>query len=88
MNPAAPTATTRLSPDGLTEDGHIVGTAAYMSPEQAEGTKVDSRSDVFSFGVVLYKMVTGRRAFQRDTPARTLAAIAGENPEPADRVRG
>ncbi len=86
-NAAAPSATTHLLPDGLTGDGHIVGTAAYMSPEQAEGKKVDSRSDVFSFGACLYEMVTGRRAFQRDTPARTLTAIVGEEPDPADRVR-
>ena len=87
-DPAAPSATTNLSPDGLTEDGLIVGTTAYMSPEQAEGRKIDSRSDVFSFGSVLYEMATGRRAFQRDTTTRTLAAIVGEDPEPADRMHG
>lgn len=69
-----------------TEDGYIVGTAAYMSPEQAEGKKVDSRSDIFSFGVVLYEMLTGQRAFQRDSRVATLAAILREEPTPAGQV--
>jgi Tol biopolymer transport system component/tRNA A-37 threonylcarbamoyl transferase component Bud32 len=65
-----------------TELGHVVGTAAYMSPEQAEGKKVDARSDIFSFGSVLYEMLTGRRAFRRDTPSLTLAAILHLEPAP------
>ncbi|MGA3210914.1 MAG: protein kinase [Terriglobales bacterium] len=63
-----------------TELGVIVGTASYMSPEQAEGKKVDARSDIFSFGSLLYEMLTGRRAFRGDTPALTLAAILKEEP--------
>jgi serine/threonine protein kinase len=65
-----------------TELGVVVGTASYMSPEQAEGKKVDARSDIFSFGSVLYEMLTGRRAFRRDTPALTLAAILHLEPTP------
>ena len=65
-----------------TELGLIVGTASYMSPEQAEGKKVDARSDIFSFGSVLYEMLTGRRAFRRDSLVLTLAAILNLDPPP------
>ena len=65
-----------------TADGRIVGTLAYMSPEQAEGKKADTRSDVFSFGAVLYEMVTGRMAFRRDSAAATLAAVLEHEPPP------
>ena len=65
-----------------TEEGMIVGTASYMSPEQAQGEKVDTRSDIFSFGTVLYEMLTGRRLFARDTQAQSLAAILDSEPPP------
>ncbi|MGH9257947.1 MAG: protein kinase domain-containing protein [Vicinamibacterales bacterium] len=69
-----------------TEEGTILGTAAYMSPEQAEGKRADARSDAFSFGAVLYEMVTGRRAFPGDTMMSTLAAILAKEPDPPSRL--
>jgi Tol biopolymer transport system component/predicted Ser/Thr protein kinase len=77
-------ATRTLKP--TTEEGVIVGTVSYMSPEQAEGKKADARSDIFSFGAVLYEMVTGRRAFQGDSRLSTLTAILREDPKPAGQV--
>lgn len=65
-----------------TEEGTIVGTVAYMSPEQVEGKKVDGRSDIFSFGSVLYEMVTGRKAFQAGNKISTLSAIIHKDPLP------
>ena len=69
-----------------TEEGMIVGTAAYMSPEQAAGKPVDVRSDIFSFGSVLYEMVTGQRAFQGDSRMSTLAAVLNQEPKPASEI--
>jgi Tol biopolymer transport system component len=67
---------------GGTEPGFVMGTVGYMSPEQAAGQPVDFRSDQFSFGSILYEMVTGKRAFERATKPETLAAIIRDEPEP------
>jgi Tol biopolymer transport system component len=63
-----------------TDPGTVLGTVGYMSPEQVRGKLADHRSDIFSFGSVLYEMLTGRRAFQAASPAETMAAIAREDP--------
>ncbi len=69
-----------------TEEGMIVGTVSYMSPEQAEGKKVDARSDIFSFGAVLYEMVSGQKAFEDDSKMSTLAAILNQEPRPISQL--
>src|SRR4029077_16773225 len=63
-----------------TEAGAVMGTAGYMSPEQVRGTSVDPRSDIFSFGAIFYEMLSGKRAFHRDTAADTMSAILKEDP--------
>jgi serine/threonine protein kinase len=64
-----------------THEGMILGTAAYMSPEQAKGKPVDKRTDIWAFGVVLYELLTGRHLFQRETASDTLAAVLKEEPD-------
>ncbi len=91
----APTETAGVSfgaPAGVpsapaTRTGVILGTVAYMSPEQAEGKPVDARSDVFSFGAVLYEMLAGRRPFQGDSHLSILTAILREPPMPLKKFR-
>ena len=65
-----------------TEAGTILGTVGYMSPEQASGETADFRSDQFSFGSILYEMISGRRAFERPTAAQTLSAVIESEPKP------
>jgi eukaryotic-like serine/threonine-protein kinase len=66
--------------------GSIMGTAAYMSPEQAEGKPIDVRSDIFSFGAVFYEMLSGRRAFLGESSMAVLAAVLRETPEPLQGI--
>jgi Tol biopolymer transport system component/predicted Ser/Thr protein kinase len=86
MDEAAETQALRAERPPRTEEGAIVGTVAYMSPEQAEGKKIDARSDIFSFGSLLYEMVTGRRAFQGETKISTLATILHKEPQPVSEI--
>src|SRR5262245_9556769 len=71
-----------------TDPGIVMGTLGYMAPEQVRGRGVDARTDLFAFGAVLYEMVTGRRAFQRSTPADTVTAILTEEPPDISDARG
>jgi eukaryotic-like serine/threonine-protein kinase len=75
-----------LSLGGHTQEGKIVGTPTYMSPEQVEGKAVDPRSDIFSFGSLMYEMFTGQAPFRRDSQAATMAAILREEPRPINEV--
>jgi serine/threonine-protein kinase len=79
-NSAAPASSPTLTLEA-TRAGAIMGTAAYMSPEQARGSAVDKRADIWSFGVVLYEMLTGCRAFDEDTVQETLAAVLKTDPD-------
>jgi len=71
----------------LTGEGRIVGTVAYMSPEQAEGKPVDQRTDVFSLGIILYEMASGARPFTGDTPMSTMSSIIKDTPKPITELR-
>ena len=70
------------APSEVTQSGQVLGTASYLSPEQASGETVDARSDLFSLGVTLYQMLTGRRPFDRPSLMATLKAIGCDEPEP------
>src|SRR5579863_1608629 len=76
---------TRTEP--MTESGSIVGSLHYMAPEQAEGKDTDERSDIFSFGAVLYEMLTGKRAFDGETKTSILAAILRDQPAPISQFQ-
>src|SRR6516164_8597060 len=90
--PAAPvligaTLTAATPPSPMTEEGTIVGTFQYMSPEQIEGKEVDGRSDIFSLGAVLYEMVTGQRAFQGKSQLSVASAILEKEPGPIGELK-
>src|SRR5215472_2119751 len=91
--PAAPSLTgatlmTAMTPRSpMTEEGTIVGTFQYMSPEQVEGKEVDSRSDIFSLGGVLYEIVTGKRAFEGKSQLSVASAILEKEPTPISSVK-
>jgi Tol biopolymer transport system component len=70
----------------LSEVGAVLGTASYMSPEQAEGRPLDGRTDIFSFGAVLYEMATGARAFTGDSSVSIMAAVLKDEPEPPSNI--
>ncbi len=78
---------TELSTAMRTRDGIVMGTLPYMSPEQVQGRAVDQRTDIFSLGVILYEMATGRRPFRADSAAGLMSAILRDEPEPATRLR-
>jgi serine/threonine protein kinase len=70
----------------VTMEGKIVGTVGYMSPEQAEGKAVDHRSDIFSLGILLYEMITGRQLFRGDTRMSVLSSIIKDEPQPVTAI--
>src|SRR5215469_9003583 len=81
------TLTAATPPSPMTEEGTIVGTFQYMSPEQVEGIEVDGRSDIFSLGAVLYEMLTGQKAFQGKSQISMASAILEKEPEPISNIK-
>jgi eukaryotic-like serine/threonine-protein kinase len=90
LTPSTPTMNLSMlsaTPAALTQRGMIVGTFQYMAPEILQGGNVDARSDVFSFGCVLYEMITGRRAFEGKSQLSVMTAILEQDPEPVSKTQ-
>jgi serine/threonine protein kinase/Tol biopolymer transport system component len=88
MTMASPIAADRAAGPTLTAEGTLLGTPHYMAPEQLEGRDADARSDVFAFGATLYEMLTGRRAFPGESPAKVAAAVLESEPPPIATTQG
>jgi len=84
--PAAADGPTVLADGSATREGVVLGTTSYMSPEQAEGKPTDGRSDIFSLGILLYEMATGRKPFRGDTTISTISSILKDTPEPVTEI--
>ena len=84
---AAADEVTRMPSQDLTGEGRIIGTVAYMSPEQAEGKPVDQRSDIFSLGVVLHELATGEKPFKGDTTVSLISSILKDTPTPVTDLK-
>jgi serine/threonine protein kinase len=80
------TLTAEIGPENLTNPGTVVGIVIYMSPEQARGEQLDARTDIFSWGAVLYELATGRQAFPRDTGAIAFDVLVNRCPDPPSHV--
>ena len=88
-SPVVSVATETLGPtaEPITAKGTILGTFQYMSPEQLEGKETDARSDIFSFGAMLYEMITGRKGFEGSSHASLIAAVMSTNPPPVSTIQ-
>jgi serine/threonine-protein kinase len=82
----AATEAATMAPGSITEEGKILGTAAYMSPEQAEGRAIDHRTDIFSLGIILYEMATGEAPFHGDSRVSILSSVVNDRPAPVSDV--
>jgi eukaryotic-like serine/threonine-protein kinase len=85
--PATPLSQLPTAKDAITAQGTILGTLQYMAPEQLEGKEADSRTDIFTFGIVVYEMATGKKAFDGKTSASVIGAILKDNPPPISSLQ-
>lgn len=76
----------KMAQSSLTQTGSVFGSASYMSPEQVQGAAIDGRSDIFSAGVVLYELITGKKPFAGDSPTAVIAKLLTEDPEPIEKL--